>query len=108
MKTPLLAAALLCALAIAGCNSAGSRLTAARDWVNDPKTQAAASTIAGWDRAIICKIPAGAALAGQIEDALSTGYAVKTTTGRVYTVSAAVCSAIGGVAGATVAPAAAK
>ena len=92
MKKLAFAGALALALASSGC----AQINAARDWVIDPKTQAAAQVFGAGIKVVICGLASGASIALGVEKAGQTEgqYA----TGIVYTSSQLVCSALGGTA----------
>jgi len=103
MKNALFAAsALALAVSISGCQKVTSDLNSFNAALASPQATQAAANVRNWTVAVTCTIANGAQLAGQIEAAVSAGKAVQTTTGKIYTVSAAVCKALGGTAGATV------
>ena len=93
-KLVILAVAIL---PLAGC----AQVIAARDFLSDPKTVEATAVAKGWSQIVACSVNNAASIAGQIESAVNAGKAVQDTTGRVYTVSSIVCSALGGTPGAT-------
>ena len=75
---------------LAGC----AALDSARDWLADPKTQAAASVVGAGLKVVICGLAQGASIALAVEQSGQTKgqYA----TGIVYTSSSLVCAAVGG------------
>ena len=81
------------ALALAGCNG----VQKATDYLADPKTTTAATNLKNFATAFDCGIVAsGAALSRDIAEIVNAGQAAIGTTGKVYAVSAAVCTALGG------------
>jgi hypothetical protein len=83
----------LAALALAGCNS----VQKATDYLASPKTAQAAQNLKNLAQAFDCGVVVtGAALSGQIAEIVDAGQATIGTTGKVYAVSAAVCTALGG------------
>lgn len=84
-------------LSLAGC----AQVLAIRDELADPKTVQALAVAKGWSQIVACSVNNAASIAGQIESAVNAGNAVQGTTGKVYTVSSIVCSALGGTPGAT-------
>ncbi len=65
-------------------------------WATSSQGQATVAALKVGSQAIVCDIAAGAALAGSIESSISAGQSVQGTDGKIYTVSAQVCQAMGG------------
>ena len=85
--------ALAGALALAGCNG----VQKATDYLADPKTTTAAANLKNFATAFDCGlVVSGAALGQNIAEIVNAGHAAIGATGKVYAVSAAVCTALGG------------
>ena len=95
MKRLAIVAAL--GLTLGGC----AQVLQVRDFLADPKTIEATAVAKGWTQIVACGVNNAATVAGQIEAAVNAGKAVQDTTGKVYTVSSIVCTALGGTPGAT-------
>lgn len=67
-----------------------------RDFLSDPKTAVALAQARGWAQVVTCDIANLTAVAVQIEQAVAANKAAQDTTGKVYTVSAIVCTSLGG------------
>jgi hypothetical protein len=89
--------------ALTGCAQVASDLNTLNAALASPNATQAATNLKNWTVAVTCAIANTAQLATEIEAAINAGTAVQTTTGKIYTVSATVCKALGGTAGATVA-----
>lgn len=94
MKRSFLAFALA-----AGCASSAltgcAQVNAARDWLVDPKTQAAAKVVGAGIKVFICGLSEGAKIALQVQQAGQTKG--QTATNMVLVGSSGVCAALGGV-----------
>ena len=94
--------ALSLALSLAACAQAQQ----AADWLASDKAQKAAANLKTVAAAIDCGlVVSGAALSKDIARIVDAGEAAIDRTGKVYAVSAAVCDALGGAAGAGAPPA---
>lgn len=94
MKRSFLAftlAAACASSALTGC----AQVNAARDWLIDPKTQAAAKVVGSGLKVFICGLSEGSRIALQVEQAGQTKG--QTATGMVLVGSSGVCAALGGV-----------
>lgn len=85
-------AIILVGLSLAGCQ----QFTSVRNWLADPKTAVALAQAKGWAQVATCSIGNVAVVAVQIENAVKANKAALDTTGKVYTVSAIVCTSLGG------------
>jgi hypothetical protein len=88
----IFAALCLGAASLGGC----AELQQVENFLTSPQTQQSVQTIATVSTLFVCEVANAAALAGQIEAAVNAGQAVEDTNGKVWTVSAMVCSALGG------------
>ena len=95
MRLIALAAALF---GLAGC----TQVQNATDYLASPKTTQAANNLRTLATAFDCGlVVTGAALSQNIAEIVNAGDAAIGTTGKVYAVSAAICTALGGAPSAT-------
>ena len=92
-----LAQALVALSFIAGTLGGFAQAQKATDYLAAPKTAQAVANLRSLAMAFDCGlVVAGAALSGEIAGIVDAGQAAVGTTGRIYAVSAAICTALGG------------
>jgi hypothetical protein len=103
-KLALLASLGIGTALLAGCASVESGLQSAVNFINAPATQQAEAELKSGADALVCAVADASGLAETIEQKYA-GQSVIGTDGKVYVISATVCTALGGtVAGQGVIP----
>ena len=96
MKKLHLAVCLVTSIALSGCAQIASGINQVSAALSSPQSAQALANARGWAQIFACFVTDASSVATQIEAAVNANQAAKDTTGQVYTVSAIVCTRLGG------------